>query len=33
VSGIIPSPVPVSRRVVEEKKPALLALADLLRDA
>ena len=29
VRGIIPSPVPVERRVVEEKKPSLLALADL----
>jgi hypothetical protein len=32
VSGIIPSPIPVRRKVVEEKGPALLALADLLRD-
>ena len=30
VSGIIPSPVPVDRALVEEKKPSLLALADLL---
>lgn len=29
VSGIIPSPVAVDRTVVEEKKPSLLALADL----
>jgi len=29
VSGIIPSPIPVDRMVVEEKKPSLLALADL----
>jgi hypothetical protein len=29
VSGIIPSPIPVDRTVVEEKKPSLLALADL----
>jgi hypothetical protein len=29
VSGIIPSPIPVERTVVEEKKPSLLALADL----
>ena len=29
VSGIIPSPIPVDRRVVEEKKPSLLGLADL----
>jgi len=29
VSGIIPSPVPVDHAVVEEKKPSLLALADL----
>ena len=29
VSGIVPSPVPVDRAVVEEKKPSLLALADL----
>jgi hypothetical protein len=29
VSGIIPSPVPVDRATAEEKKPALLALADL----
>jgi hypothetical protein len=32
VTGIIPSPVPVDRSVVEEKKPALLALAHLLSD-
>jgi hypothetical protein len=29
VTGIIPSPIPVDRTVVEEKKPSLLALADL----
>jgi hypothetical protein len=29
VSGIIPSPVPVDRSVVEDKKPSLLALAKL----
>jgi hypothetical protein len=29
VSGIIPTPVPVDRAVVQEKKPSLLALADL----
>jgi hypothetical protein len=29
VSGIIPSPVAVDRTLVEEKKPSLLALADL----
>ena len=29
VSGLIPSPVPVDRALVEEKKPSLLALADL----
>jgi hypothetical protein len=29
VNGIIPSPVPVDRAAVEEKKPSLLALADL----
>jgi len=29
VSGIIPSPVTVDRTVVAEKKPSLLALADL----
>jgi hypothetical protein len=29
VSGIIPSPVPVNREVVEEKKPSRLALADV----
>ena len=29
VSGIIPSPVTVDRTAVEEKKPSLLALADL----
>ena len=29
VNGIIPSPIPVERTVVEEKKPSLLALADL----
>jgi hypothetical protein len=30
VSGIIPSPIPVDRNLVEEKKPSLLALASLL---
>jgi hypothetical protein len=30
VSGIIPAPIPVERAVVEEKKPSLLALAELL---
>jgi hypothetical protein len=29
VSGIIPTPILVDRAVVEEKKPALLALANL----
>ena len=29
VSGIIPSPIPVDRMAVEEKKPSLLGLADL----
>jgi hypothetical protein len=29
VSGLIPAPVGVDRTTVEEKKPALLALADL----
>jgi hypothetical protein len=29
VSGIIPSPIPVHRTVVEGKKPSLLALADM----
>ncbi len=29
VNGIIPSPIPVERSVVEEKKPSLLAFADL----
>ena len=29
VTGIIPSPIPVDRSLVEEKKPSLLALADL----
>jgi hypothetical protein len=29
VSGILPSPIPVERSVVEAKKPSLLALADL----
>ena len=29
VNGIIPSPISVDRTVVDEKKPALLALADL----
>ena len=29
VSGIIPAPIPVERTVVEEKKPSLLAFADL----
>jgi hypothetical protein len=32
VSGIIPAPIPVERGVVEEKKPSLLALADLQAD-
>jgi hypothetical protein len=32
VSGIIPAPVPVERGIVEEKKPALLALAELQSD-
>ena len=30
VSGIIPSPIPVERIAVEEKKPSLLALAELI---
>ncbi len=29
VQGIIPAPIPVDRQTVEEKKPSLLALADL----
>jgi hypothetical protein len=29
VTGIIPGPIAVERTVVEEKKPSLLALADL----
>jgi hypothetical protein len=29
VSGVIPTPVPVERDVVEKKKPSLLALADV----
>jgi hypothetical protein len=29
VSGFIPSPVPVDRTAAEEKKPALLVLAEL----
>jgi len=29
VNGIIPSPIPVERTVVEEKKPSLLAFAEL----
>jgi len=29
VKGIIPSPIPVNRRIVAKKKPSLLALADL----
>jgi hypothetical protein len=29
VNGIIPTPITVVRKVVEEKKPSLLALADL----
>ena len=29
VNGLIPTPVPVDRTVVAEKKPSLLALADL----
>jgi len=30
VNGIIPTPIPVNRIIVEEKKPSLLALAELL---
>jgi hypothetical protein len=30
VNGIIPAPISVERTVVEEKKPSLLALADLV---
>ena len=30
VNGIIPSPIPVERGVVEEKKPSLLAFADFV---
>jgi hypothetical protein len=30
VNGIIPSPIPVNRTVVEEKKPSLLAFAEWL---
>ena len=29
VHGLIPGPIPVDRTIVEEKKPSLLALADL----
>jgi hypothetical protein len=29
VHGLIPAPVPIDRGTVEEKKPSLLALADL----
>jgi hypothetical protein len=29
VSGIIPTPIPIDRTVVESKKPSLLALAHL----
>jgi hypothetical protein len=29
VSGILPAPIPVARTLVEEKKPSLLAFADL----
>ncbi len=29
VNGIIPAPIPVDRTVAEEKKPSLLALAQL----
>jgi hypothetical protein len=29
VSGLIPSPIPVDRALVEQKKPSLLALANL----
>lgn len=29
ISGLIPAPVPVSRAVVEQKKPSLLGLAEL----
>ena len=30
VTGIIPAPIAVNRSVVEEKKPSLLAFAELL---
>ena len=30
VKGIIPSPIPVDRTLVEEKRPSLLALAHLV---
>jgi hypothetical protein len=30
VNGIIPAPLAVERKVVEEKKPSLLALAELV---
>ena len=29
ISGLIPAPIAVAKKVVEEKKPSLLALADL----
>jgi len=29
VYGILPAPIPVERTVVDQKKPSLLALADL----
>ena len=29
VHGLIPAPIPVDQTIVEEKKPSLLALADL----
>jgi hypothetical protein len=32
VLGLIPSPIPVDRTLIEEKQPSLLALADLRED-
>lgn len=33
VNGLIPAPIPVNRKVVEEKKPSLLAFAQWLENA
>jgi hypothetical protein len=32
VSGILPAPIPVNRKAVEEKKPSVLAFAQLVQE-